>query len=109
MAKLPFPTITSDEKRAKRVSMSTTFREREPTNPGAASKVQNFVFDYSRQMDIVPTSFGRDAQVEPNSEGATRTTNAGGRPFALDVVVGGSADARGVIKPTISRPKKRYY
>ena len=109
MAKLPDRTITSDEKRVKRVSMSTTFREKEPTNPGAASKVQNFVFDHSRQMKIAPTGWGRMGDMDHDDPRATRTTNASGAPFALDVVVGGSPDARGNPNPATSHPKKRSY
>ena len=47
-----FPDLT--EKKALRLSPSTTLRRREPTNEFMPSKLPNMVWDYSRQMSVWP-------------------------------------------------------
>jgi hypothetical protein len=85
------------DKQALRTSTSTTLRRREPTNPFIASKLPNMVFDHSRQMNIWPDQ-RPSALIETTQKETTktyRTINRSGRPFALNVEVGGSPDDRG--------------
>jgi hypothetical protein len=83
------------DKRAFRQSPSTVLRERPPTSPDVAERGQpKMVLDFSQQKEVVPKSLGQTTRYGEN-DGNFRTMNAGGKPFALDVMMGGGGDPRG--------------
>lgn len=78
------------DKVALRESTTNTYREREPTSPEIAERGNvRMSIDYSRQNAVAPGSLGSTANGSPY-----RTTNADGRPFALDTMVGAGPDTR---------------
>jgi len=91
--------LIENDKKALRVSLSTTLRSRPPTNDHTAGKNVNFVFDHSVQMRIWPDAKPK-ALIETTRTGAqdvNKTMNRSGKPFALGVNVGGSPDQRGTL------------
>lgn len=75
-------------------SPTTTWRERTPTSPEIANRgLPNMAIDFSRQQRVVPNSLGGSMRYPADSPGM-RTMNSGGRPCALDAMVGGSPEAR---------------
>lgn len=97
----------------RRLSLSTTFRSRTPTNEQTASNFTNMVFDHSRQKALMPDRWPKrlvEATVL-NSISNRRPMNASGKPMALGITdtggiriggdrieVGGSPDSPGTRK-----------
>jgi len=79
------------DKETLRLSGSTVFRCREPTNPHTADKFTNMIWDYSRQNAVVPSKGFSQLRADQSS----RTTNRTGSPMSLNVMVGGSPDTAG--------------
>lgn len=76
------------DKRAFRQSPTTVWREREPTSPAVANRgMPNMAIDFSQQQSLVPSRLGATMN-------GARPMNANGKPMALDVMVGGSPEAR---------------
>lgn len=94
-------------KRIERLSLTSTFRSRTPTNSQTAGKAPNFVFDHSRQQRIVPA--GRVNLAIHATQGfepdGYRTTNRSGKPLALNAMVGGSPDYGGQPFEVMEKPK----
>lgn len=89
-----FPDIS--QKETLRYGIST-LRRREPTNQFMSSKAPSMVWDFRKQMPIVP-EFNRNSFIEASqseSRGTPVTMNKTGRPYALDTFVGGSPDNQG--------------
>lgn len=80
-------------KMIRRLSATTVFRSRTPTNEQTASNFTNMAFDHSRQKEVVPDRKPR-VLIEATqgiSRGGYRTMNRSGQPMALGVKgVGGS-------------------
>jgi hypothetical protein len=84
-----------NRKTVERVSTTTTFRSRPPTNVQTASRAPNMVFDHSKQFAVFPDRLPNSLIEATNSQRGIvgyRTMNRSGRPFALKVDVGGSPD-----------------
>ena len=77
----------------RRLDSITTLRQRTPTNEQTADNFTNMSQDFSRQKSVVPTGV-----IGAPCDGSYRTTNAGGRPKALSVDVGGTANVPGTVK-----------
>jgi hypothetical protein len=76
----------------------TTLRRREPTNEQTASKHPNMVWEYSKQQAVLPDRLPKvliESTQQYSGPGNYRTMNASGKPYALDVMVGGSPDTAG--------------
>ena len=103
-------------KTVRRLDSITTYRERVPTNPAAAYKGPNMVFDHSKNMDVIPDRLPKVLIEATNhhpsgSRSQSMTMNSTGRSavFATEnnISVGGSGDFPGKVYETghVTTPK----
>lgn len=82
------------DKRSFRMSATTVWRERPPTSPEIANMGNvRMVIDFSEQRRMIPHSLGQTTRYGEN-DGKFQPINRGGKPFALNVMMGGGPDTR---------------